>query len=139
MRRLAVVLVLLSLTVAVPAPVAEAAKTCTIDVSPLRGSTHSPYRISGHHFPLSTNSPLEVDMAVSRISYNLADLGHVYVTIYFVFLVPGLTDFYVDFNAASGGEPAPPILSGRYLVQAFTPHVAGCRTSSGFVVRARER
>ncbi len=134
MRRLAVVLLLLSLAVAVPAPVAAAAKTCTIDVTPSRGSTHTTYRISGNHFPLSTNSPLEVDMAVSRVTFNVADLGHVYVVIYFVFLIPGGTHFYVDFNAPAGGEPAPSIAPGRYFVQAFTPHVAGCRTSSGFVV-----
>ncbi len=134
MRRFALLLAILTLAIVVPSPVAAAPRSCTIDVTPHRGTAHTTYRITGNHFPLSTDSPLEVDMFVSRVSFNLADLGRAYVVIYFVFLIPGGTHFYVDFNAPSGGEPPPPILPGRYLVQAFTPHMGNCNTSSVFVV-----
>lgn len=144
MRRLALLLAAVTMLVAMPSAAAAASPStspaakpaCRIDVTPSHGKQDTTYRITGRHMPLTSDgSPLEVDMFVSRLTFDLAHLGHQYVTIYFVFMVPGFHRFYVDFNAPGEGEPGQKLLTGRYLVQASTPHVKGCRSSDVFIVR----
>jgi DNA-directed RNA polymerase specialized sigma24 family protein len=52
-------------------------------------------------------------------------------------LIPGFHRFYVDFNAPSDGEPRHKLVPGRYLVQMWTPHQKGRRSSDAFVVHRR--
>lgn len=47
-------------------------------------------------------------------------------SVIFAFLVPGVTEFYVDYNFAYPEEPAPdPLAPGRYHVSVTTPHIRG--------------
>jgi hypothetical protein len=143
MRRLALLLAVVTMLVAMHSTVAAASiatappdKACRIDVTPSHGKQDTTYRITGRNMPLTTDGgPLEVDMIVSRLTFDLAHLGHEHVTIYFVFMIPGFHRFYVDFNAPSDGEPGQKLLTGRYLVQAWTPHVKGCQSTDAFIVR----
>lgn len=127
MRRLLVLLALLSILI-VPAPVAAAASRCSIDVAPSSGTPSGVYRITGTHFPVEpSGGSLEVRIDIRR-------LGSRDRTILFLFLVPGVTEFYVDYHEAFEGEPNEPLAAGRYRVTAETPHLRGCHAKDRFVV-----
>jgi hypothetical protein len=127
MRRLFVLVALLSLLI-IPAPVAGASNRCSIDVTPEVGTSTTTYRITGTDFPvLPPGRSLEV-----RIDIRL--LGTRSGSILLLFLIPGVTEFYVDLNQAPEGEPGETLEPGRYLVRAETPHVRGCHTIDRFVV-----
>jgi hypothetical protein len=130
MPRLAWILAAVLMLTLLPTPVA-AAERCTIDVTPDQGSPTDVYRISVSDIPVDPNGgSVEVRIDVRR-------LGSREGSIFFVFLVPGVTDFFLDYNAAFPEEPPPdPLAEGRYLVSAQTPHVRGCHSTDRFVVVA---
>jgi len=113
----------------VPASASAATARCSVTVSPDTGSPTDVYRI------LVSNVPVEPDVSVEvRVDVRL--LGSRSGSIYFAFLIPNVTEFYVDHNVTSPGEPAPdPLAVGRYQVLVSTPHLkGGCRAVGGFVV-----
>jgi hypothetical protein len=130
MRRLAWILSAALLVAVLPAPVAAAGR-CTIEVTPAQGTGTDLYRISGSNFPVdAAGGSIEVRIDVRR-------LGTREGSIIFAFLVPGATEFYVDYNEPLPEEPAPdPLPAGRYLVIAQTPHLPGCTAVDQFVVVA---
>lgn len=128
MRRLIALATVVAVLALVPAPVMAARERCSIDVVPAAGGPTDTYRIIGSNFPLAPDGgSLEVRIDIHRV-------GSREGSILFLFLVPGGTEFYVDYNAAEPGEPSAPLAEGRYLVRADTPHVRGCHTTDRFVV-----
>lgn len=115
----------------VPAAASAASERCSVTVSPEVGSPTDVYRISGSNLPVEPDISVEV-----RVDVRL--LGARSGSIYFAFLIPGSTEFYIDHNVTYPGEPAPdPIAPGRYQVLVSTPHIkGGCRAIGGFVVEA---
>ena len=131
MRRFPLLLALIGIFSLAPSPTAAATRSCTIHVTPSKGTGTTTYRISGRHFPsTSDGSPLEVDIDITRLTWRDPTAGP--VTIFFLWLIPGGHRFYVDFNQPGDGQP--PLKPGRYGVAAETPHQAGCRTSDVFTV-----
>ncbi len=129
MRRLTTLLAtLMLLSVAGASPVAAGRTRCSIDVTPSTGSGTTVYRISGSDFPVPPGSEsLEVRIDIQRT-------GSREGSIIFAFLVPGVTDFYFDYNQSEAGEPTSVLTAGRYRVTATTPHLKGCRTMDRFLV-----
>lgn len=131
MRRFALVVAML-LTMLVPGAVAAGSDRCSFTISPTSGSPTDVYRIAVANVPVDPNGgSIEARIDIRR-------LGTREGSIYFVFLVPGVTEFYVDHNSAYPEEPPPdPLAAGRYLVEVTTPHVRGpeaCHAVGQFVV-----
>lgn len=128
MRRFMLSLALVA-SLLVPAAASAATERCTVTIAPEVGSPTDVYRI------LVSNVPLEPDVSVEvRVDVRL--LGSRSGSIYFAFLIPNITEFYIDHNVTWEGEPAPdPLAPGRYQVLVSTPHIkGGCRAVGGFVV-----
>jgi hypothetical protein len=134
MRRLAALLSLATLFSLAPAPVAAAARSCRVEVTPSRGQGTTTYRISGKHFPSTVDgSPLEVQIDVTRIS--LRDPNPEHAIFMWLWLIPGGHQFYVDYSTEANGQA--PLKPGRYLVAVETPHQAGCHTHAVFAVGSK--
>jgi hypothetical protein len=128
-RKLAVPLASLVLALAFPAAVGAASERCSIDVTPPSGESTDVYRLT------ATNVPVHPDGGSVEFRVDVHRLGTREGSIYFVFLVPGTTQFYLDLNQPAPGEPVEAMAEGRYLVTASTPHLAGgCHASDRFVV-----
>jgi len=128
MRRFMLSLALVA-SLLVPGAASAATERCRVTVTPEIGSPTDVYRI------LVSNVPVEPDISVEvRVDVRL--LGSRSGSIYFAFLIPGTTVFYIDHNVTYPGEPAPdPLASGRYQVLVSTPHIKGaCRSVGGFIV-----
>ncbi|MBA2382795.1 MAG: hypothetical protein H0V73_11860 [Chloroflexi bacterium] len=129
MRRIAIIFSL-TLGMLLPGAVSAAAQRCSVSITPAAGSPTGVYRIAVGGVPVDqAGGSVEVRLDLRRT-------GSRDGSIYFVFLIPGVTDFYVDHNVAYEGEPPPdPLVPGRYLVQVDTPHLrGGCHTVGQFVV-----
>jgi hypothetical protein len=130
MRRFVLLLAVLTVLAIAPASVSAASERCSIEVSPAAGGPTDVYRVTATNFPVDpAGGSLEVRIDVRR-------LGTREGSIFFLFLVPGTTDFYLDINQVVPGDPVEPMQEGRYLVIAETAHLAGCHTTDGFVVTA---
>lgn len=129
MRRVALAVVLV-LSLLVPSSVAAAGSDrCSVSISPEVASPTDVVRI------LVSNVPVDPDGGSVEVDVHIRRLGTREGTIFFAFLVPGTTEFYVDYNAPLPGEPAPdPLGQGRYLVDVST-HVSGCYAVGHFMVR----
>jgi hypothetical protein len=129
MRRLVSAVAALALLAGLaPGTVSAAARQCSIDVTPSTGGPTTIYRITGSNFPVSRDGgSVEVRIDIRR-------LGSREGAILFVFLVPGVTEFYVDYNTVEPGEPTTELAEGRYLVLAETAHLPGCHATDRFVV-----
>lgn len=128
MRRFIPVLAALLILGALPGVTAAAVEKCSIEVTPASGGPTDLYRIAGSNFPVDPNGGgIEVRIDVKH-------LGTRSGSIYFLFLVPGATEFYLDLNRIGPGEPVEPMEPGRYLVLAETAHMIGCRDMDMFVV-----
>lgn len=128
MRRFAMLLAILMLLAAAPGSVAAAAERCSIEVTPAAGAPTDVYRVTASNFPVDPDGgSIEVRIDVRR-------LGTREGSIFFLFLVPGTTDFYLDINQVVPEEPVEPVAEGRYLVVAETAHHAGCVATDRFVV-----
>ncbi len=107
MRRIALVLTLLLATL-VPGSVAAASERCSMAISPSAGSPTDVYRIAVVGVPVDPQGgSIEVRIDVRR-------LGSRDRSIIFAFLIPGVTEFYVDYNQSFEGEPLNPLVPGRY-------------------------
>ena len=123
MRRALTILVLVLVATLAAAGAASAARAqCTVNIAPSVGSPNDVYRISG--VPVVPDSGIEV-----RVEIRL--LGSRSESIYFAFLIPGATEFFMDHNQAEPGEPTEPLEPGRYLVRVTTPHIHGGCTAVG--------
>ncbi len=131
MRRIALVFALLA-TMLVPGTVVAGSDRCSFTISPTSGSPTDVYRIAVSNVPVYDNG----GSVEARIVFRRT--GTREGSVYFVFLVPGVTEFYVDHNYAYPEEPAPdPLATGRYLVEVTTPHISGregCHAVGQFVV-----
>jgi hypothetical protein len=132
MRRLALVFALLA-AMLVPGSVAADSGRCSFTISPTSGSPTDTYRIA------VSNVPVDPDGGSIEARIDIRRLGTREGSVYFVFLIPGVTEFYVDHNYSSPEEPAPdPLATGRYQVEVVTPHLRGsdaCHAVSQFTVR----
>jgi hypothetical protein len=128
MRRIALVFALLFVMLA-PASVSAASSKCSLTISPTSGSATDAYRFAITDVPVYANGgSVEVRVHIRR-------LGTREGSIIFAFLVPGVTEFYVDYNVPPPGEPVESLAPGRYLVDVSTPHIHGaCRAVGQFVV-----
>ena len=128
MRRFTLVFALLVALLA-PASVSAAPARCSLEISPSSGSPTDAYRFTVSDVPVYDNGgSLEVRIDIRR-------LGTREGSVIFAFLIPGVTEFFVDYNVAPPGEPAESILPGRYLIGVSTPHDHGaCRAVGQFVV-----
>lgn len=133
MRRiaLALVAVALSLSIAGPTSAAQTAK-CTTSVDPAVGSTTDSYRITASGFPPGSFERF-TDV---RIDVRRAGDGR-FGSIFFLVLFPDAGgSFYLDFHSNYVGEdPLPPLEPGRYLVRAEA-NGHECVTFTSFVVQA---
>jgi hypothetical protein len=131
MRRIALVIALLAVML-VPGPVAAASDRCSFTISPTSRSPTDVYRIAVSNVPVYDNG------GSVEAQINIRRLGTREGSVYFVFLIPGVTEFYVDHNYAYPEEPAPdPLAAGRYLVEVTTPHISGpetCHAVGQFIV-----
>lgn len=131
MRRLALVFALLA-AMLVPGSVAADAGRCSVTISPTSGTPTDVYRIA------VSNVPVDPDGGSVEARIDIRLLGTRTGSVYFVFLIPGVTEFYVDHNSAPPEEPAPePLAAGRYQVEVVTPHLRGadaCHTVGQFTV-----
>lgn len=129
MRRFALLLATLVVAAAAPgATFAATADRCSIEVSPMTGSPTDVYRVTATDFPVHPEGGfVEVRIDVRR-------LGTRDGSIFFLLLVPGTTEFYLDINQTVPGDPVEPMAPGRYLVVAETAHMTGCLTVDRFVV-----
>ena len=128
MRRFIPLLAALLILGALPGVAAAASDKCSIEATPAAGGPTDVFRITGSNFPVDPNGGgIEVRIDIKR-------LGTRSGSIYFLFLIPGTTEFYVDLNQAAPGEPVEPVEPGRYLVLAQTAHLAGCHAVDMFVV-----
>lgn len=132
MRRFALLVALLA-AMLVPGTAAAASDRCSFTISPTTGSPTDVYRIAVSNVPVDPNGgSIEVRIDIRR-------LGTRDGSVYFAFLFPGVTEFYVDHNYAYPEEPAPdPLPTGRYLVEVATPHLSGpdaCHAMGQFTVR----
>jgi hypothetical protein len=131
MRRIALSLALVA-SLLVPSTVSAASGRCWIEIDPAVGSPTDVYRIAVHDVPVDPDGgSIEARIDIRR-------LGTREGSIIFAFLVPGITEFYVDYNFAWPEEPPPdPLPAGRYLVTVSTPHLHGaCHDTGSFVVEA---
>lgn len=132
MRRIALVFALLAALLA-PASVSAGSSKCSITISPTAGSPSDVYRLA------VTNVPIDPNGGSVEVRIDIRRLGTREGSVYFVFVLPGLTEFYVDHHAPFPDEPPPdPLATGRYLVEVTTPHISGpgaCHTVGQFVVR----
>ena len=129
MRRALTILVLvLVATLAAAGGASAAPAQCTVNIAPSEGSPTDVYRIAVSGVPVVPGSGIEV-----RVDIRL--LGSRSRSIYFAFLIPGATEFFIDHNQAEPGEPAEPLEPGRYLVRVTTPHIhGGCTAVGRFLV-----
>jgi hypothetical protein len=132
MRRIALAVALLAALLA-PGSVAAGSDTCSLAISPTEGSPTDVYRFT------VTNVPVDPNGGSVEARIDIRRLGTREGSVYFVFLIPGITEFYVDHNLAPPEEPASdPLATGRYLVEVRTPHLSGpsaCHAMGQFVVR----
>ena len=131
MRRIALVFALLGSMLA-PGTVAAGSDRCSFTISPTSGSPTDVYRIAVSTVPVDPNGgSIEARIDIRR-------LGTREGSVYFVSLIPGVSEFYVDHNYAYPEEPAPdPLAAGRYLVEVITPHISGpeaCHAVGHFIV-----
>ena len=129
MRRVLMLLTLVAALVA-PATVAAAPARCSVSITPSAGSPTDVYRILVTNVPSDPDVSVEADVWVKNAA---ARTG----SIYFAFLVPGVTEFYIDHNAPIEGEEAQPLKPGRYMVTVETPHITGptaCHAVGWFTV-----
>ena len=129
MRRTALAFALL-IAMLVPGSVAAASERCSIEISPSVGGPTDVYRIAVSDVPVDPDGgSVEVQAVVRR-------LGTREGSVIFAFLVPGTTEFFVDYNYAFPGEPPlDPLAPGRYQVNVTTPHISGgCHATGQFVV-----
>jgi len=132
MRRFALVLaaVALSLTVAGPAAAAPVTR-CTISVDPTVGSPTSTYRISASGFPAGSFEHFtDVRLDVRRAGDGRSG------SVFFLLLFPEAGgSFFLDYHFNyEGQDPLPPLEPGRYLVRAEADG-HGCVATASFVVR----
>ena len=128
MRRFALLLAALVAAAVAPAATLAAADRCSIEVTPASGSPTDLYRVTATNFPVDPEGgSVEVRIDVRR-------LGTRGGSIYFLHLIPGITDFYLDLNGTVPGDPVEPMLPGRYLVVAETAHMTGCHVVDRFMV-----
>jgi hypothetical protein len=129
MRHLVPLLAALTLLAAMPAATLAAEARCLIDVAPSSGGPTDVYRLTASNFPVDpAGGSIEVRIDLHR-------LGTREGSIYFLFLIPGTTEFYLDLNQLSPEERVEPMVEGRYLVLAETPHMSGgCHAVDRFVV-----
>jgi hypothetical protein len=129
MRRLVLIAAVVALAGLFPSTVAAASDRCSVDVSPATGGSTDAYRLT------ATNVPVDPDGGSVEFRVDVHRLGTPEGSIFFVFLIPGTTEFYLDINQAAPGEPVEPLAEGRYLVRAETPHLpGGCHGTARFVV-----
>lgn len=131
MRRFALAGALL-LSLVIPAAVSAAPGRCSVAISPDAGSPTDAYRITVSNMPIDPQGgSVEVRLDVGR-------LGSRGGTIFIVAVVPGFSEFYVDYNFSYPGEPPlDPLAPGRYQVSATTAHLAGraaCHAVAQFIV-----
>jgi len=130
MRRIALIVALLS-TLVVPGSVAARSERCSVAIAPSVGSPTDIYRITVSNVPVIADRSVEV-----RTDIRL--LGTRTGAIIFAFLIPGASEFYVDYNAPLPDEPPTALAPGRYAVEVTTPHLSGsdaCHTVTQFEVR----
>lgn len=128
MRRFIPFVAALMILGAVPGVAAAASTKCSIEVTPSSGGQTDTYRVTATNFPVDPNGGgIEVRIDVRHLGTRTG-------SIYFLFLIPGITDFYLDINQAPPGEPAESLAPGRYHVIAQTAHLAGCHAVDSFVV-----
>jgi hypothetical protein len=128
MRRIALVFALLAALLA-PASASAAVATCSLTISPTEGAPTDAFRFS------VTNVPVDPDGGSVEVRIDIRRLGTREGSIIFAFLIPGVTEFFVDYNVAPPGEPAETLVAGRYLVDVSTPHLHGaCRAVGRFSV-----
>jgi len=129
MRRFALSLALVA-SLLIPGAASAAPTQCTVSVSPSVGSPTDVYRIFVSNVPVVPDRSVEAHVDVRR-------LGSRDGSIYFVFLFPGVTEFYIDHNLGYPDEEAPPPLTpGRYQVMVSTPDIRGaCNAISTFIVQ----
>jgi hypothetical protein len=128
MRRFIPLLAALLVLGVAPGVTAAATSKCSIEVTPASGGSTDIYRVTASNFPVDPNGGgIEVRIDVRRLGTRTG-------SIYFLFLIPGITEFYLDLNQPAPGEPIEPVEPGRYLVLAQTAHLAGCHAIDHFVV-----
>lgn len=107
---------------------AAARAQCTVNVAPSVGSPTDVYRIAVSGVPVVPDSGIEVRVVIRL-------LGTRSGSVYFAFLIPGATEFFIDHNQAEPNEPTEPLEPGRYLVRVTTPHIhGGCTAVGRFMV-----
>lgn len=128
MRRIALSLALVA-SLLIPAAASAASARCTVDVTPSVESPTDVYRIVVSNVPVQLGRSVEVHVDVRLLGTRTG-------SIYFAFLIPDVTEFYIDHNLGLPGEPPPdPLTPGRYQVMVSTPHIhGGCNAIGGFVV-----
>lgn len=117
MRRSLLLLTALAvLTLASAAPVAAfggGKGDCSISVDQKVGTPTSVYTIRGAGWPAGTMEDLTV------ITIWIERIGSQEGSVVWLWLVPGGTWFYFDYNGASGpNEPTPSLAIGRYRIHA---------------------
>ena len=129
MRRIISLIAALAILAAMPAVVSAAETRCSIEVTPSAGGPTDVYRVTASGIPVDPGGgSIEVRIDVHR-------LGTREGSIYYLFLMPGTTEFFLDLNQVAPEEPLEPMTPGRYLVLAETPHLAGgCHAVDRFVV-----
>lgn len=89
-------------------------------INPEVGSRTSTYRITVSNLPVEPNDGfLEVRVDVRGLRTHTG-------TIFFAFVVPGETQFSIDYNEPEGG-----LARDRYLVHVRTPHIHGACAAVG--------
>lgn len=129
MRRVALVVALV-FSLLIPASVGAAGSDrCSVSISPKVALPTDIVTIQVSSVPVDPDGgSIEVEIHVRR-------LGTREGSIFWSFLVPGITEFFVNYNEAPPGEPASvPLAAGRYQVDVST-HVRGCYAVGQFVVR----
>lgn len=128
MRRVALVAALV-LSLLIPTSVVAAGSgRCSLSISPEIASPTDIVRLTISDVPVDSNGgSIEVEIHIRR-------LGTRDGSIIWAFLVPGTTEFFVNYNEAPPGEPSELLTPGRYQVDVST-HVRGCYTVGQFVVR----
>lgn len=129
MRRMAIAVALLA-SLLLPGTASATSSRCGIDVSPAVGSPTDAYRINVSNVPVDlAGGSVEVRVDVQRT-------GTRQRSIFFAVLIPGATQFYIDYHVGYPGEPPPdPLAAGRYRVTAETPHLTGaCHAVGQFEV-----
>jgi hypothetical protein len=134
MRRFALVLAMLAVML-VPGSVAAGSERCSFAVTPTAGSPTDVYRITVSDVPVvivdGSERPVEVQIHIRR-------LGTREGSVIWAFLLPGITEFSVNYPDIIPEEPAPePLATGRYFVEVTTPHLQGadgCHAVEQFTV-----